>query len=85
MQKHFPIPGCALFVARIPYLLCMEQGEEKLAVFTSVFPPTDEGDMFNDKFNLPLMPRPHRFWYTFKLNVLYPRIKAVIQYHFNPV
>lgn len=75
MQKHFPIPGCALFVARIPYLLCMEQGEENLAMFTSVFPPTDEGgressDKFNDKFNLPMMSRPHRFWHMFKLNVL---------------
>ena len=90
MQKHLPTPGCALFVARMPYLLCMEEGEKKLAVFTSVFPHTEEGgkersDKFNDKFNLLMMPCPHRFWCTFKLNVLYPRIKAVILYHFNPV
>lgn len=42
--------------------ICMEEGEEKLAVLTSVFPPQMR---------------------TFKLDVLYSRIKAVILYHCN--
>lgn len=32
IQKHFPIPGCGLFVSKIPYLLWMELGNEKLSV-----------------------------------------------------
>jgi len=64
----------------------MEKGEENLAAFTSVFSPTNEGGReCCDKFNLLMMPCPHRFWCMFKLHVLDRRIKAVILYQFNPV
>lgn len=47
MQKHFPIPGCAFFVSRIPYLLCMELGNEKLSVSSLLQMRVEENVVIN--------------------------------------